>query len=189
MWREVHLGEEQLLDILKTTLQRGLDLFFRREFHFQGIDIVLVFVKLEMEVGTCSSARRTNIAYDLSLAHAGAFGDAFGQRLQVRITRTESGVMADVDGSAVTAHLPPGEENFSVAHRAHRRAALGHEIDAVVRPLGLQNRMQTGMRKERTDADKFQGKAEKSPGERATVEIVVFPLAFLTLKVDRAVIL
>ena len=101
-----------------------------------GIDELLVFVELEVEVRAGASTRGTDVADDLSLGHGCAGANPYGKAVQMGIPAHVCRVVLDIDRFAIRA-IPAGFADDAVTDGTNRSAPLRREIDACVRQIGL----------------------------------------------------
>ena len=117
--------------ILKELMQRRFEMIFGRKVDTERIDKLLVFVKLEMEMGTGGATRGADVTDGLPFGDYGAGLDAFGEPIEMGVATEKVGVMFDIDCFAVTA-VPASFRDNSVADGSDRCAPLGGKINSEV---------------------------------------------------------
>lgn len=116
--------------------QAGLDGILGGKIDAERVDVLLIFVEFEMQMGAGTSAGGTHVTDDLALSYFGAVADSIGEIMEVSVAGHIPRVMLQVDSFTVMP-IPAGLGNYSIAHGAHRCASFGGEIDTGVRDISF----------------------------------------------------
>ena len=117
-------------------LQRRLDAFVRRKIYAERVDVLLIFVELEVQVGAGAATGGAYVSDNLALPHRRAVVNPFRESIQMRVTACVSRAVLDIYGLSVIS-VPSGESDDAVAHSANRGSSLGGEVDAGMRQINL----------------------------------------------------
>src|SRR5690348_13291213 len=176
--------EKGLLLAIENPLQGWLDHVFGGKINTQWIDVLLVFIELEMEVRPGSSAGRAYVADDLAFRNRCACSNTVCKSIEVPISGRIGRVMLNIDRLAIAA-VPSGCGYNPVANGAHRCSALSGEVYAGMRHVNFQDRIEPGVAEVRSDARKLERKAKERTGEASSFQVVVIAHALLFFEVNR----
>src|ERR1051326_684978 len=127
---------------------------------------------------------RPDRADHLSDLDSGAGAHAGYDRLEMRIRALDSRSVVDSHVAARTP-FPSGVEHSAGGDRANGRSHRCREIDAEMRPVRAEERMEPRRGERRSDARELNGIAEKGAAERLTLGGVVVAAVVVGLEVNR----
>jgi hypothetical protein len=115
--------------VLKEFMQCRFEMIFGRKVDTERVNKLLVFVKLEMEMGTGGATRGADVTDGLPFGDYGAGLDAFGEPVEMGVAAEKVGVMFDIDCFAVTA-VPASFRDNPVTDRSDGCAPLSGKINS-----------------------------------------------------------
>src|SRR5687768_9451932 len=151
-----------------------------------GIAVHTVHQNLEVEVRSGGQTGGSDVGDRLRDRHASTATDAPGKAAQVSVSRDESIAMEDLAHVAIAA-LASGEQNDTVADRAHGRALPGRVVDPLMTAHRPEKRM-TSPAAAAGNAAKGDRRAQEGGTKRPTVLIEVVTAdtrACITTRLDR----
>lgn len=140
-------------------------------------------------MGARAEACTAHVTDDLALSNLCPSLYLSRNSTQVCVVGPEHGTMLNLNEPSVAAFFPARVGYPAIANCSDWRSRLGCEVHSVVGALDLEDRMETGMEKSRTDTAELNGITEEGAGERPSFEIVVVIFAVLFLKVNGKVFL
>ena len=149
-----------MLLVIEYRLQGRLDQILGGELNTEGIDVLLIFIELEMEMRAGRSASGSDITDDLSLDDSRAVTDPFGKPLKMGVTGCVCGIVLDFHRLAVNT-VPVCERNYAITDRADRGSSFGGEVHPRMGHINLQDGVKAGVSKVRSDVGELQRESEE----------------------------
>ncbi len=140
-------------------------------------------------MGARAEACTADVTDDLALSNICPSLYLSRKSTEVSVVGSEHGTMLNLNEPSVASFFPARVGYPAFANCSDWRSRLGREVYSVVGALDLEDRMETGMDKGRTDAAILNGVTEEGAGKRPSFEIVVVIRAVLFLKVNGKVFL
>ena len=92
----------------------------------------MIFVELEVKVGTGAATGGAYVSDNLALPYRRAVVNPFRESVQMRVAACVSRVVLDIDGLSIIS-VPSGESDDAVAYGANWGSPFGGEVDARMR--------------------------------------------------------
>src|SRR5262245_10773802 len=159
-------------------------MLFGGEINAEGVNVLLVFIELEVKMRAGSPSGGAYVADYLAFGDGDARVNPIGEAIQVGVAARVRGIMLQIDRLAVSA-IPASFYDSAIANRPNRRASLCSEINAGVWEIGSKDGMKSRFRKMRSDGGKLEWKTQEGARQAPTFQIVIVPLAFLFFEIYR----